>query len=97
MSATLSGSMTKSGKKMTINESEMSFEKQVSFDLHSVNLEIPFAVSWMNNSATDKLHKEFEDHRSEDERFPLREERSFLTSWPGYVVLILTLTFWALV
>ncbi|MCI0562753.1 MAG: hypothetical protein MN733_30090 [Nitrososphaera sp.] len=51
-----------------IEQAKFSFDDHVSSDARWMQLEIPLNVGSTNNTATDKLHTEFEDHRVLDER-----------------------------
>jgi hypothetical protein len=51
-----------------IEQAKFSFDDHASFDAHGMGLEIPLNIGSTNNTATDKLDTQFEDHRVLDER-----------------------------
>jgi hypothetical protein len=70
-----------------IEKAKFSFDDHVSFDARSMQLEIPLFVRSTTNTATVKLHSEFEDHRVQDEHTP-QIDWPFLTFWFSYAVAI---------
>jgi hypothetical protein len=72
------------------------FDARVNFDAQWMQLEIPLNVSSTTNPATRKLHREFEDHRSQDERYTTKIDWPFLSFWVSYVAGIAFNTLWAL-
>ena len=51
----------------------------MTFGARSIQLEIPVNVSSTTDTATDTLHREFEDHRVQDERHTPQIDWLFLT------------------
>jgi hypothetical protein len=49
-------------------QAKFSFDDHVSLEARSMQLEIPLNVRSTTNTAIDKLHSEFEDHRVQDEQ-----------------------------
>jgi hypothetical protein len=60
-----------------------------------MQLEIPLIVRSTINTATVKLHREFEDHRVQHEHTP-QIDWPFLTFWVSYAVAIVFIAVWAL-
>jgi|SRR4029434_858226 hypothetical protein len=79
-----------------IEKAKFSFDDHVSFDARSMQLEIPLIVNSTTNTATDKLHSEFEDHRVQDEQNTLQMDWLFLTFWTSYAAGIVSIAVWAL-
>ena len=77
-------------------QAKLSFDDHVSFDARSMQLEIPLIVNSTTNTATDKLHSEFEDHRVQDEQNTLQMDWLFLTFWTSYAAGIVSIAVWAL-
>jgi hypothetical protein len=78
-----------------IEQAKFSFDDHVSFDARSMQLEIPLIVRSTINTATVKLHREFEDHRVQHEHTP-QIDWPFLTFWVSYAVAIVFIAVWAL-
>jgi hypothetical protein len=79
-----------------IEQAKFSFDEHVSFDARSMQLEIPLNVNSTTNTATDKLHSEFEDHRVQDEQNTPQMDWLFLTFWTSYAAGIASIAVWAL-
>ena len=79
-----------------IEQAKFSFDDHVSFDARSMQLKIPLNVNSTTNSATDKPHSEFEDHRAQDERNTPQTDLPFLTFWVSYAAGIVFIAVWAL-
>jgi hypothetical protein len=79
-----------------IEQAKFSFDDHVSFDARSMQLEIPLIVRSTTNTATVKLHREFEDHRVQDERNTPQIDWPFLTFWVSYAVGTVFIAAWAL-
>ena len=79
-----------------IEVAKLSFDEQVSFDAQSMQLEIPLNVSSTTSTATDKLHREFEDHRVRAERNTSQIDWPFLTFWTSYAAGVVFIAVWAL-
>jgi hypothetical protein len=79
-----------------IEQAKFSFDDHVSFDARWMQLEIPLNVSSTTDTATDKLHSEFEDHRVQDERNTPQIDWPFLTFWVSYAVGTVFIAVWAL-
>ncbi|HEY3038009.1 MAG TPA: hypothetical protein VGJ66_04685 [Pyrinomonadaceae bacterium] len=75
---------------------KMSFDDEQSFDPRSLQLELPFDVSWTTDTATDKLHHQFEDHRIISETVTPRLGWPKLTLWVSYAAGIMFIAAWAL-
>ena len=79
-----------------IEKAKFSFDDHVSFDVRSMQLEIPLIVRSTTNTATVKLHRDFEDHRVQDEQHTPQIDWSFLTFWVSYAVAIVSIAVWVL-
>jgi hypothetical protein len=79
-----------------IEQAKFSFDDHVSFDARSMQLEIPLSVSSTSSIATDKLHREFEDQRVQDEQNTPRIYWPFLIFLVSYAALIVSIGVWAL-
>jgi hypothetical protein len=79
-----------------IEQAKFSFDDQVSFDARLMQLEIPLNISSTTNTATDKLHSEFEDHWVQDEQNTPQINWLFLTFWTSYAASIVSIAVWAL-
>ena len=64
-----------------IEQAKCSLDDHVSFDARWMQLEIPLNVNSITNTATDKPHSEFEDHRAQDERNTPQTDWPFLAFW----------------
>ena len=79
-----------------IERAKFSFKDQVSFDARLMQLEIPLNISSTTNTATDKLHSEFEDPWVQDEQNTPQINWLFLTFWTSYAAGIVSIAVWAL-
>jgi hypothetical protein len=79
-----------------IDQAKFSFDDRVSFHARSMQLEIPLIVRSTTNTTTVKLHREFEDHRVQDEQNTPQIDWSFLTFWVSYAVAIVSIAVWVL-
>jgi len=79
-----------------IERAKFSFKDQVSFDARLMQLEIPLNISSTTNTATDKLHSEFEDPWVQDEQNTPQINWLFLTFWTSYAASIVSIAVWAL-
>jgi hypothetical protein len=79
-----------------IEQEKCSFDDHVSFDARWMQLEIPLNVNSITNTATDKPHSEFEDHRAQDERNTPQTDWPFLAFWVSYAAGIVFIAVWAL-
>ena len=78
-----------------IDQAKFSFDDHVSFDARSMQLEIPLIVRPTSNTASVKLHSEFEDHRVQDEPNTPQIDWLYLTFWTSYAAVIV-FAVWAL-
>jgi hypothetical protein len=79
-----------------IEQAKFSFDDHASFDARSMQLEIPLNVSSTIDTVTDKLHREFEDHRVQDEENTTQIYWPFLIFLASCAAFIVSIGVWVL-